>query len=93
VLRTELRLMERMETWGSHKGVVNENEVEMGSVPSFVTAVIRSGPITATDFIRSGVCCQSVVKRLTVAVSMLCFSGPAAHTAAFCYATSEGVFH
>ena len=68
--RTELRLMVRIETWGSRKGVVNENEVEMGSVSSFVTAVIRSGPITATDFIRSGVCCQSVVKRLAVSVSM-----------------------
>ena len=68
--RTELRLMERMETWVSHKGVVSDNKVEMRSVSSFVTAVIRSGPITTTDFIRSGVCCQSVVKRLTVAVSM-----------------------
>jgi hypothetical protein len=37
--------------------VVNENEVEVGSVSSFVTTVIRSEPITATDFIRNGVCC------------------------------------
>jgi hypothetical protein len=39
--RTELRLMEKIETWGSRKGVVNENEVEMGSV-SFVRN--RSSP-------------------------------------------------
>jgi hypothetical protein len=55
---------------GSHKGVVSEKEVEMGSVLLFVTAGILIGPITATDFIRTGVCCQSALQRLTVAVSM-----------------------
>jgi hypothetical protein len=50
--------------------VINENEVEMGSASTFVITVMRNGTITATDFILSGVCCQSVVKRLTVAVSM-----------------------
>ena len=34
----------------SHKGMVSEKKVEMGSVSSFVTAVIRSGPITATEY-------------------------------------------
>jgi len=55
---------------GIHKGVVSEKKVEVGSVSSFVTAVIRSEPITATDFIRTGVCCHSDLKSLTVAVSM-----------------------
>ena len=30
--------------------MVSEKKVEMGSVSSFVTAVIRSGPITATEY-------------------------------------------